>query len=147
MGVLILHLLPPTRKKVAFLFFNVDRVSNLGKFSAVLTHRQGRHLPWAHHFQGPLNSLMCLITVFFITLRWPKNEKELHYLCFLVKKKSFNSQGTRKANKKIHFMGPLIYVLPRAPKGLKTALGKCQFVDTVIDIVFTFCQFKLPAGI
>ena len=39
-----------------------------------------------------------------------------------LSKKLFNSHGNRKANKKIYFMGPLIYVLPRAPKGLKTAL-------------------------
>ena len=38
-------------------------------------------------------------------------------------KKTFNSQGNIKANKKNGFMGPLIYVLPRAPKGLKTALN------------------------
>ena len=39
-----------------------------------------------------------------------------------LSKKLFNSHGNRKANKKIYFMGPLIYVLPRAPKSLKTAL-------------------------
>ena len=43
--------------------------------------------------------------------------------CLLVKK-SFNSRGNRKANKEIHFKGPLIYVLLGAPKGLKMALSK-----------------------
>ena len=39
-----------------------------------------------------------------------------------LEKKSSNSQGNRKSNKESIFMGPLIYILPTAPKGLKMAL-------------------------
>ena len=95
-----------TWKKSGFIIFDV------------VTHRQGRHLPRAPDFEGPLNSLMCLKK---ITLWGPQNEKQLHYYVF-ESKNSFHSQGNRITNKKIRFMGPLIYVLPRAPNGLKTAL-------------------------
>ena len=55
-------------------------------------------------------------------------------------KKAFNSQGNMIANKNIHFMGPLIYVLLRAPNSLKTALSnkyeKYECRHSVTDVKF-----------
>ena len=77
----------------------------------------------------------------FITSWGPQNEKELQYGCFLVKK-SFNSQGNRNSNVKIYFMGPLIYVLPRASKGLKTALPSRDRSHKGNFFVFIFSQMS-----
>ena len=49
--------------------------------------------------------------------------KKICIISIFSQKKPFYSQGNIKANKKINFMGPLIYVLPRAPKGLEDASG------------------------
>ena len=52
-----------------------------------------------------------------------KNNSNLGVPSWVGQKKHSIPPGNRKANMKIYFMGPLIYVLTRAPKGLKTALA------------------------
>ena len=58
--------------------------------------------------------------------------------------KLFNSQGNRIANKQICLIGALIYVLPRAPDSLKTALpGAIQIIRDTSKIRLSNTLFCL----
>ena len=79
---------------------------------AVLIHRQGRHLPRAPDFQGPLNSFLCQKWYFKITLKGFKVKK--FAIKVILDQKQFNSQGNKKAQEKI-MQGCLIKLVFRGP--------------------------------